>query len=88
MILLSGLTGTGKTLTVESGEISSLTYSQTLLTPNSQVSDRAQSPVYHLRAGDIGQDAYTLRKELKNAFQLCSEWGCVLLLDGECLLKH
>ncbi|KAK7921610.1 Vacuolar protein sorting-associated protein 4B [Apiospora marii] len=70
VILLSGPTGTGKTLTVESVVLS-----------NTQVSDKVKKPLYHLQAGKLGSKPSTVSSSLQKAYRMCEEWDGVLLLD-------
>ncbi|KAI1842643.1 hypothetical protein JX266_011105 [Neoarthrinium moseri] len=45
------------------------------------VSERAERPLYHLQAGELGSNPASVNQALKKAFALCSKWDAALLLD-------
>lgn len=79
-MLLSGPPGTGKTLTAEAGKSYYIPYFRSLLTIQT-VADRTRRPLFYLQAEDLGINAATLGANLKNVFDLATEWRAVILLD-------
>jgi MoxR-like ATPase len=79
IVMLSGPPGTGKTLTAEAGKNINVSVSHllTLL-----VADVSKRPLYHIQAETLGTVSSVVSRNLRRAFQLCSEWDAVLLLDG------
>lgn len=80
IMLLSGPPGVGKTLTAESGTLTSyirlLGISNVLL-----VAETMRTPLYMMSAGDLGLDSSQVESSLSNVLEMCTKWNAVLLLD-------
>lgn len=45
------------------------------------VADRSHRPLFYLQAEDLGISAATLGENIKNVFEMATEWNAVILLD-------
>jgi AAA+ superfamily predicted ATPase len=86
-MLLSGPGGTGKTLTAEAGTSNRLDGICFLLTEYS-VAERTQKPLMRLQAENLGSSVGSFSSSLAEAFDLATEWGAVMLLDGKPVMKQ
>jgi len=47
------------------------------------VADKTRRPLYYLQAEELGTNATELGKNIKQVFQMATEWNAVILLDGK-----
>lgn len=49
------------------------------------VADITRRPLYRMQAEELGSSADRVGANLRKAFERCSEWNAMLLLDGRYL---
>lgn len=45
------------------------------------MAERSRAPLYTLSPGELGIDASSVENALKKAFEMCSHWNAIMLID-------